>query len=116
MKNQNVYVIIGIVNTPIKANDMSELEANFSAALKPKNHRNSRPRVGKSGEPAPLQPVFSTRIEPEVKDEADAWIQRVGWTKRQFTEYAFETVMRSLSEEEARAMNIRAAKLELNHS
>lgn len=74
------------------------------AALKHRNHRDSRPRSGMRGDPAPLQPIFSARVEPDVKEKAEIWIKESGWTKRQLVEFALEEVFEKLSSEDAREM------------
>lgn len=74
------------------------------ADFKPRNHRDARPRSGMRGEAAPLQPIFSARVEPDVKEKAETWIQESGWTKRQLVEFALEEVFEKLSAAEAREM------------
>ena len=37
-----------------------------------------------------IQPLFAARVEPEIKERIDKWIERNNVTKRQATELAFE--------------------------
>jgi len=80
------------------------------ADLKPRNHRWPNPRRGANGSPAPLQRIFSARVEPEISEKAESWIEKTGWTKRQLVEYALEEVFEKLDETEARRMRAKAEK------
>lgn len=74
------------------------------AELKPRNHRWPNPRRGTNGEPARLQRIFSVRVEPEITEKAESWIEKTGWTKRQLVEFALEEVFEKIDEVEAKRM------------
>ena len=78
------------------------------ADLKPRNHRWPNPRRGEDGRPAPLQRIFSVRVEPEISDKAEQWVEKTGWTKRQLVEFALEEVFEKIDEAEARRMRSKA--------
>ena len=78
------------------------------AQLKPRNHRWPNPRRTADGEQAPLQPLFSARVEPEIGEKVDRWIKKAGWTKRQLAEYALEEVIDKIDPDEARRMRDKA--------
>jgi hypothetical protein len=53
------------------------------------------PELSASHSKNQLQPLFSARVEPDMKERIDRWIKTMGWSKRQATEYAFEFAMRN---------------------
>ena len=72
------------------------------ATFKPRKHRLRDPRTDANGNPPPLQPLFSARVEPEVRQKAEEWLETSKWTKRQLAEYALEMVFENLDPIKAR--------------
>lgn len=53
------------------------------------------PELSASHSKNQLQPLFSARVDPEMKKRIDQWIKDMGWSKRQATEYVFEFAIRN---------------------
>lgn len=70
------------------------------AEIKPRKIHKARsieelpfPELGAKHEKNKLQKVFSARVSPNVKDRFDSWVDSMGLSKRQATEYALELAM-----------------------
>ena len=80
------------------------------AELKPRNHKWPNPRKTKDGAPPPLQPLFASRVEQEIRDSVEEWLEEAGWTKRQLTEFALSEVIDKIDPQKARQMLSKANK------